>query len=308
MNGNKPIIPNLRQDFMTDNPNIIEAYNDDYILTPKNLNEIKRMADLDRVFDVLFGDNADPSSAAYKEAKEILRVREIEALLKNDPEKMKEAIESGRQVRYAAGETVPSPWGNNKVDFFESKEENGVEDICIKTIVVDLHRQLSLQKHRGREEIWAVEEGTLTVNLNDKVYRVSAEGIFDITDEKDLVNGKGVAVELDGANFGKNEAGHHYIYLAKGSVHAMNNVHEVPVRVNEIQKGLTYEADNDRLAEALENKDEPRATIPLISKMEVTAKKENFLRIEAANAPYWDNGRRFAQQVDASTKPKNVCP
>src|SRR5690606_22457913 len=105
------------------------AYNAHYIQNKENLEEIERMAAIDRAFDVLFGDNVDPSSAAYKEAAELLRVREIEAQVK-DEAKRKQLIESRTLLRYKAGEAVPSPWGSNSVDSFVSKEENGVEDIC----------------------------------------------------------------------------------------------------------------------------------------------------------------------------------
>ena len=61
---------------------------------------------------------------------------------------------------YRSGQLVDSPWGSNQV--LEAKQENGI-DVCIKRITVLPGFMLSLQRHRGREELWEVKEGSLTV-------------------------------------------------------------------------------------------------------------------------------------------------
>lgn len=258
---------------------------------PANLAEIEQMAAFDKAFDAVygkpFGNKADPSSPEYAAAKDFIRTLEIKALGNGD-----DRYKSG-------GAPLPKPWGSNAVLNFIAGEENDGVDVCEKEIVVFGHRQLSLQKHRGRAEIWTVapnDDGTtgiLTVSLNEKVFEVSKKGIFDITDE---LNGKSprVQMQLDKDNYGQDQDGNYYIVLPAGSVHAMNNIHDIPVRVLETQTGNTWESDNDRLIEALEDKRVRRATIPLVTEAEYTA-AQNFLIIERMNAPHWDNGRRWDQ-------------
>lgn len=256
-----------------------------------NIAEIKKMAAFDRAFDMVFGkpfgNKAPPDSAEYADAFEFIRKAEIDAL-KNGDERYK-----------SGGAPIPKPWGSNAVLLFVPKEENNGVDLCKKEIIVNPHRQLSLQKHRARIEIWTVvpnSDGTmgiLTVSLNEKVFEISQKGIFDITDE---LQGKceRIVIEHDGTNFGKNSDGNYFVNLPAGSVHAMNNMHDIPVRVLETQIGNTFESDNDRLMEALEDKEFPRATIPLSNETEVAA-AGNYKIIEQKNASYWDNGRRFGQ-------------
>lgn len=112
---------------------------------------------------------------------------------------------------YASGDIIESPWGTNQV--LESKKENGVE-ICIKKITVKPGYMLSLQRHRGREELWAVEDGILTVISNGARYDVPA--------------GQSIT-------------------LPKGAVHCMINSSDAPVTVIETQSGVCREKDNIRL-------------------------------------------------------------
>jgi len=128
---------------------------------------------------------------------------------------------------YTTGQGVPSPWGTNNV--LEAKHENG-EDICIKEIIVKPGFMLSLQRHRGRAEIWEVTSGTLTAIMDGKRYYV--------------------------------EAGNS-ITLPKGSVHCMINSSDKPVVVKETQRGICREKDNIRLVDF-----NNRPTYPLTSETE----------------------------------------
>lgn len=112
---------------------------------------------------------------------------------------------------YTSGQLVDSPWGSNQV--LESKKENGRE-ICIKKIMVKPGYMLSLQRHRGREELWEVKEGTLTVISNGERYDIPA--------------GQSIT-------------------LPKGAVHCMINSSDAPVTVIETQSGTCREKDNIRL-------------------------------------------------------------
>ena len=123
---------------------------------------------------------------------------------------------------YAVGVNVESPWGDNKV---LSADQKGGVDIVMKEITVKPGFMLSLQRHRGRAELWEVKSGTLTVISDGQRIEVPA----------------GQSVELP-----------------KGNVHCMNNVHAEPVTVVETQTGFCREADNVRLLDF-----NNRPTIPL---------------------------------------------
>lgn len=137
----------------------------------------------------------------------------------NDPASQKEiaAVDSydlaSDAADYSSGDVIISPWGNNQV--LESKKENGVE-ICIKKIMVKPGYMLSLQRHRGREELWAVEQGVLTVISNGTRHDVPA--------------GQSIT-------------------LPKGAVHCMINSSDAPVTVIETQRGVCREKDNIRLVD-----------------------------------------------------------
>lgn len=125
-------------------------------------------------------------------------------------------------------------------------ESNGME-ITVKEIEVKPGNMLSLQRHRGRDELWKVEEGTLTVICDAKLYEVQA----------------GQA-----------------IHLPNGSIHCMINASDKPVKVVEDQVGLTREADNVRLLDQT-----GRATYPMTTEVEfnsalIYAKMQEKLRAQ----------------------------
>lgn len=128
---------------------------------------------------------------------------------------------------YTTGQLVESPWGNNQV--IEARRENGI-DVCIKRITVKPGYMLSLQRHRGREELWEVREGDLTVILDGKRY--------------DVPSGQSISMH-------------------RGAVHCMINSSDRDVVVTETQSGICREADNVRLIDY-----NNRPTYPLTSEIE----------------------------------------
>ena len=128
---------------------------------------------------------------------------------------------------YTTGQSVDSPWGSNQV--LEARQENGI-DVCIKKITVKPGYMLSLQRHRGREELWDVKEGTLTVILDGKRYDVPA--------------GQSISMH-------------------RGAVHCMINSSDKPVTVVETQSGVCREDDNVRLIDF-----NNRPTYPLTTEVE----------------------------------------
>lgn len=131
---------------------------------------------------------------------------------------------------YAIGTKVNSPWGDNTVLEADIGPLGANEDIVKKEITVKPGFMLSLQRHRGREETWAVQSGILTVIADGK--RIEVKAGEEIT-------------------------------LPKGSVHCMNNAHNEPVTVIEIQRGTCREADNVRLVDF-----NNRPTVPLLTRTE----------------------------------------
>ena len=130
---------------------------------------------------------------------------------------------SGDADIYTPGQDVASPWGANRV------VEAGA-DFCLKEITVKPGYMLSLQRHRGREEVWAVTEGILSAIVDGEVHDIPA--------------GESIT-------------------LPKGSVHCMINRGDAPVTVRETQKGICREKDNIRLIDF-----SGRATYPLTTKGE----------------------------------------
>lgn len=129
---------------------------------------------------------------------------------------------------YAIGVKISdSPWGDNTVLSHETQD--GI-DITIKEITVKPGFMLSLQRHRGREELWEVKSGTLTV----------------------IADGERIEVKAGDS-----------IKLRKGVVHCMNNAHAEPVTVIETQTGINREADNVRLLDFND-----RAVYPLTTENE----------------------------------------
>lgn len=128
---------------------------------------------------------------------------------------------------YTTGQLVESPWGANQV--VEARRENGI-DVCIKNITVKPGYMLSLQRHRGREELWEVREGTLTAILDGRRYEVPV--------------GQSISMH-------------------RGAVHCMVNSSDNPVTVVETQSGICREEDNVRLIDF-----NSRPTYPLTSELE----------------------------------------
>ncbi len=131
---------------------------------------------------------------------------------------------------YKIGVKVKSPWGTNKVIEAHISEFGKNEDIVKKEITIKPGFMLSLQRHRGREELWEVTSGTLTVISDGEIHTVNA---------------------------GEN------IKLPKGNVHCMINLNNNPVTVIETQTGTCREADNVRLLDF-----NGRPTYPLKTKNE----------------------------------------
>ena len=162
------------------------------------------------------------------------------------------------------GSIIPSPWGSNQsvdagkansetvskyletygLDFAKLLNPTGAmstaepTEFCIKDLVVKPGNQLSLQRHRGREEYWIVKSGMLMV----------------------IVDGHQLDVKAGEA-----------IFIPKGSTHCMNNKTNAPVHVEELQFGICREADNVRLLDATRDdagNPKPRATYPIRNEVE----------------------------------------
>ena len=128
---------------------------------------------------------------------------------------------------YSNGQEVSSPWGINQIIRVWSEDST---EYCLKKIIINPLCMLSLQKHRGRSEVWSVIEGVLTVILDGKIFTVEPK-------EK--------------------------ISIPKGSAHCMINMTNAKVVVEEIQQGTCREKDNIRLMDFL-----GRSTYPLTSETE----------------------------------------
>lgn len=131
---------------------------------------------------------------------------------------------------YDIGVTIESPWGDNKVLEAYIGEFGENQDIVKKEITVKPGFMLSLQRHRGREELWNVLSGVLTVISDGEIHTVHAS---------------------------------ENIRLPKGNVHCMINRNNAPVTIIETQTGTCREADNIRLMDF-----NNRPTIPLKDKNE----------------------------------------
>jgi len=141
-------------------------------------------------------------------------------------------LDSDKDV-YTPGQVVDSPWGSNQVVTISHK--NG-QDVCVKTITVKPGYMLSLQRHRGRAELWEVVEGELSVILNGQHHAVPA--------------GQSISIP-------------------KGAVHCMINSSDAPVTVKETQTGICREKDNIRVGIDFNN----RPTYPAISEEEFRSVK-----------------------------------
>jgi len=132
------------------------------------------------------------------------------------------AVTQENLAPYKPGASDTRPWGTWEA--LSVKVENNIVTECEKRITVNPSPMgiLSLQMHEGREEIWKVEQGTLTVILNGQKINVpEGESIF----------------------------------IPRGAIHCMINETDEPVIVHETQKGICREADNHRLEDAHGRKD-----------------------------------------------------
>jgi mannose-6-phosphate isomerase-like protein (cupin superfamily) len=153
--------------------------------------------------------------------------------------------------RAGGGDEIISPWGRNRSldsglypagDIYSIDPSSIINpadlagmvthpyEFCKKDLVVNPDYMLSLQRHRGRQEIWHVMSGILTVILNGTCCEVcSGQSIF----------------------------------VPRGAIHGMANLSSDPVHVVEMQTGVCREADNVRLADF-----SGRPTYPLTSEIE----------------------------------------
>ena len=157
------------------------------------------------------------------------------------------------------GSITPSPWGSNRsvdagiahantlgdylsryglvfsqlMNIDVPAERPDPIEFCIKDLVVNPGHQLSLQRHRGREEFWVVQRGLLTV----------------------IVDGQRIDVAEGQA-----------IFIPMGATHCMNNCTDEPIAVQELQLGICREEDNMRLLDATRDSEgcpAPRPTYPI---------------------------------------------
>ncbi len=176
---------------------------------------------------------------------------------------------SGELLKMAAyqsggGSIIESPWGSNRsidagkagvetvshylqshhtsfatlLNPLAAKSSAEVVEFCIKDLVVNPGNQLSLQRHRGREEYWMVKSGLLTVIVDGH--------------QIDVSEGQGIFIPL-------------------GATHCMNNKTDKPVHVEELQFGICREADNVRLLDATrddQGNPKPRPTYPIRNEVE----------------------------------------
>ena len=162
------------------------------------------------------------------------------------------------------GSIILSPWGSNQsldagkadaqtllkyleknnlnyADFLNPTNSLSMADpleFCVKDLVINSGNQLSLQRHRGREEYWIVKSGILTVIVD------------------------GYQIDLNAG-----EA----IFIPRGSTHCMNNKTYNPVSVEELQLGICREADNVRLLDSTRDEfgyPKPRPTYPIRNEVE----------------------------------------
>jgi mannose-6-phosphate isomerase len=127
------------------------------------------------------------------------------------------AIQDGRQnmAEYKVGDRDTRPWGHYVVTGVGANAAG--EEYCEKEITVNSGKILSLQSHEHRRETWIVEQGTLTVVLNDRRIELSPGG---------------------------------ELMIPKGSIHCMANLGDTPCIVRERQEGLCREEDIRRYVDA----------------------------------------------------------
>ncbi len=96
------------------------------------------------------------------------------------------------------------PWGSYTV----LNEGKGFK---VKLIEILPHKRLSLQKHTHRSEHWVVVEGEATITNCNKVYRLK-----------------------------NNES----TFIPEGQIHRLENDHQIPLKIIEVQSGYYLEEDD----------------------------------------------------------------
>lgn len=164
---------------------------------PKNVAYRAEITEYNAAYSIVIN-GAEASDEAKAQARETLDAHEARK------------VEGGK---LKAGAIVNVDWGSNQV--LEAQDnEDGITIWAKKKLVVNPGNALSLQEHRGREEEWHVESGTLTVVCDGEI--------------KDYHAGETA-------------------YLPKSKPHCMLNRGTEPVTVIETMKGICLESDNDRL-------------------------------------------------------------
>jgi mannose-6-phosphate isomerase len=120
-----------------------------------------------------------------------------------------------RMQAYKPGDSDQRPWGGYVVTGVGANAKG--EEYCDKDITVNPGQILSLQSHALRREHWKVLNGTLTVILDDKVVTLQKG--------QDIV-------------------------IPQGAIHAMANLSQSPVVVQERQEGICREEDIVRYLDA----------------------------------------------------------
>ena len=75
-----------------------------------------------------------------------------------------------QNAAYVRGDKEIRPWGEYEVLDTGTTEDG--QEFCTKRITVKPKKALSLQRHAHRNECWEVEQGTLTVILEDTVHEL----------------------------------------------------------------------------------------------------------------------------------------
>lgn len=116
---------------------------------------------------------------------------------------------------YKIGDSETRPWGSYEVTGYGALNEGA--EFCEKRITVLPGQVLSLQSHELRRELWRVEDGVLTVVLDDTSHTLAA--------------GQSIAIP-------------------QGALHAMANLTGEACVVFERQEGICREADIRRFHDA----------------------------------------------------------
>ena len=123
--------------------------------------------------------------------------------------------EQENMAKYKVGDRDTRPWGHYVVTGVGANAVG--EEYCEKEITVSPGKILSLQSHEHRRETWRVEQGILTVVLNDRRIELLPGG---------------------------------ELMISKGSIHCMANLGNKPCIVHEKREGVCREEDIRRYVDA----------------------------------------------------------